>query len=95
VDIFQARYTRTPEPYHDVNAMNDARAASYRLFDTKHGERAAFDTLDAARAALRAWIEMQRQAGEQVIEQDGGQWADSRLTVWISDPGEKIVRLED
>jgi hypothetical protein len=67
----------------------------FHLLDTKVGERAAFATVVEARAALRTWIELQRHAGEPVVEQSTGQWMDSRLTVWIIDPSNKIVRLED
>jgi hypothetical protein len=34
---------------------------------------------------------MQRQAGEIVVEQDSGQWSDSRITKWIADRDDNIV----
>jgi hypothetical protein len=38
---------------------------------------------------------LQRQAGETVIEQDTGQWSDSRVTKWIADGDGNIVRLQE
>jgi hypothetical protein len=51
--------------------------------------------LDTAREALLGWIFKQRQAGERVIEQDTGQWSDSRVTMWIADRDDKVIKLEE
>jgi len=65
----------------------------YYLRDSKTGSHEGYSTLDTAREALLAWILLQRQAGETVVEQDNGQWSDSRVTKWIADMDENIVRL--
>jgi len=65
----------------------------YYLVDSKTGGHQGYSTIDTAREALLAWILMQRQAGEVVVEQETGQWSDSRITRWIADRDEKIVRL--
>jgi hypothetical protein len=67
----------------------------YYLRDSKTGESEGYSTLDTAREALVAWILLQRQAGETVVEQDNGQWSDSRVTRWIADTDENIVRLKE
>jgi len=67
----------------------------YYLRDSKTGSRQGYSTLDTAREALLAWILLQRQAGENIVEQDTGQWSDSRVTRWITDRDEKIVRLTE
>jgi hypothetical protein len=67
----------------------------FYLCDSKTGERAGFSTLDSAREALLSWVFLQRQAGETVIEQDTGQWSDSRVTKWIADGDGNIVRLQE
>ena len=66
----------------------------YYLRNSKTGERQGYSTLDTAREALLAWVLTQRQAGETVVEQDTGQWSDSRVTMWIADQDDRIVRLE-
>jgi hypothetical protein len=66
----------------------------YYIVDSKTGIHQGYSTIDTAREALLAWILMQRQAGEVVVEQHTGQWSDSRDTRWIADRDEKIVRLE-
>jgi hypothetical protein len=73
--------------------MGESSDQMYRIIDTKVGVRQSYSSREEALEALRAWIEMQRKAGERVIEQDDGQWKDSRMTVWVCDPGEHIVRL--
>lgn len=83
-----------PLPFeHILRSMMPQNESCYRLVDTKVGIRETFPTLEKALAALRAWIALQREAGEQVSELDGGEWKDSRVTVWISDPDAHIVRL--
>ena len=71
--------------------LNDSHP--YYIVDSKTGDHQGYSTIDTAREALLAWILMQRQAGEVVVEQDTGQWSDSRITRWIADRDEKIVRL--
>lgn len=66
----------------------------YYLCNSKTGDRQGYSTLDTAREALVGWILTQRQAGETVVEQDTGQWSDSRVTQWIADRDDRIVRLE-
>ena len=66
----------------------------YYLVDSKHGKTAGFSTLDQGREALLAWILLQRQAGETVVEQRTGQWSDSRVTRWIADAQGEVVPLE-
>jgi hypothetical protein len=66
----------------------------YYLRDSKTGSHEGYSTLDSAREALVAWIFLQRQAGETVVEQDNGQWSDSRVTKWIADREDKIVKLQ-
>jgi hypothetical protein len=73
--------------------METVNEHPYYLCDSKTGSRLGFSTLDTAREALLAWILLQRQAGEAVVEQDTGQWSDSRLTRWICDRDQQIVRL--
>ncbi len=72
-------------------AFEDAHP--YYILDSKTGGHTGYSTLDTAREALLAWIFLQRQAGETVIESDTGQWSDSRVTKWIADREDKIVRL--
>jgi hypothetical protein len=67
----------------------------YYLRDSKTGGREGYSTLDTAREALLGWILLQRQAGETVVEQETGQWSDSRVTKWIADIDENIVRLKE
>jgi hypothetical protein len=69
--------------------------SGYYLVDSRTGNRASYVTLVLAREALSGWITMQRQAGEFVVEQDTGQWSDSRMTVWISDEDGHVVRLKE
>jgi hypothetical protein len=67
----------------------------YYLRESKTGSAEGYSTLDTAREALLSWILMQRQAGEIVVEQDSGQWSDSRITKWIADRDDNIVRLKE
>jgi hypothetical protein len=67
----------------------------YYLRDSTTDDRKGFSTLDTAREALLAWIFLQRQAGETVVERETGEWSDSHTTVWISDCDDKIVRLKE
>jgi hypothetical protein len=67
----------------------------YYLRDSNSIDRTGFSTLDSAREALFAWIFMQRQAGETVVEQETGAWSNSRSTMWISDCDDEIVRLKE
>ena len=67
----------------------------YYLRSSKTGDRQGYSTLDTAREALLAWVFAQRQAGETVIEQDNGQWSDSRVTMWIADRDDAIVKLQE
>jgi hypothetical protein len=66
----------------------------YYICDSRTGEKQGFSTLDQAREALLAWILLQRQAGESMIEHDAGQWSDSRVTRWIADHEDRMVPLE-
>jgi hypothetical protein len=66
----------------------------YYLRDSKTGGHEGYSTLDSAREALLAWIFLQRGAGETVVEQDNGQWSDSRVTKWIADREDNIVKLK-
>ncbi|MGC2031817.1 MAG: hypothetical protein WA642_17490 [Steroidobacteraceae bacterium] len=70
-------------------------AHPYYLRSSKTGDRQGYSTLDTAREALLAWVFAQRQAGETVIEQDNGQWSDSRVTMWIADRDDGIVKLRE
>jgi hypothetical protein len=74
--------------------MTDTEPHPYYVCNSKTGEHEGYSTLDGAREALLSWILLQRQAGEQVIETDTGQWHDSRVTRWIADREDKIVRLD-
>jgi hypothetical protein len=74
--------------------MSDTDSHPFYLWDSKSGAQQGFSTLDTAREALLSWILLQRQAGETVIETDTGQWQDSRVTRWIADREEKIVRVD-
>jgi hypothetical protein len=65
----------------------------YYVWDSKTGHREGFSTLDQAREALLAWILLQRQAGETVVEHETGQWSDSRVTRWVADQDDQVVRL--
>lgn len=67
----------------------------YYLRSSKTGDRQGYSTLDTAREALLAWVFAQREAGETVIEQDSGQWSDSRVTMWIADRDDGIVKLRE
>ena len=62
--------------------------------DSKHGKTDGFSTSDQAREALLAWILLQRQAGETVVEQRAGQWADARVTRWVADAQGEVMPLE-
>ena len=73
--------------------MSDSQHPYY-LCDSKTGEKQGFSTLDQAREALLGWILVQRQAGEAVNEHDTGQWSDSRVTRWIADSADQVVRLD-
>jgi hypothetical protein len=66
----------------------------YYLVDSKRGKTAGFSTLDQGREALLAWILLQRQAGETVVEQRTGQWSDSRVTRWIADAEGEVMPLD-
>jgi hypothetical protein len=66
----------------------------YYVVDSKTGAQEGYSTLDTAREALLGWILLERQAGETVIEKDTGQWSDSRVTRWIADRDQNIVKLE-
>jgi hypothetical protein len=68
---------------------------AYALWDSRTGAQQGFDTLAAARAALQAWVSLQRNAGEPVVEHPTGQWSDSRITTWLADRDGKIIRLQD
>jgi hypothetical protein len=70
-------------------------AHPYYLRSSKTGDGQGYSTLDTAREALLAWVFAQRQAGETVIEQDNGQWSDSRVTMWIADRDDGIVKLRE
>jgi hypothetical protein len=73
--------------------MSDSRHPYY-LWDSRTGEKQGFSTLDQAREALLGWILVQRQAGEAVNEHETGQWSDSRVTRWIADGEDQVVRLD-
>jgi hypothetical protein len=75
--------------------MQAEGAHPYYLRSSKTGDRQGYSTLDTAREALLAWVFAQREAGETVIEQDGGQWSDSRVTMWIADRDDGIVKLRE
>jgi hypothetical protein len=66
----------------------------YYLCDSKTGEKQGFSTLDQAREAVLGWILVQRQSGEAVNEHDTGQWSDSRVTRWIADSADQVVRVD-
>jgi hypothetical protein len=55
----------------------------YYVCDSRSGEKEGYSTLDQARESLLAWVLLQRQAGEPMIEHEQGQWSDSRVTRWI------------
>jgi hypothetical protein len=74
--------------------VQDTNSHPYTLWDSKTGGHEGYSTLDTAREALLAWILLQRQAGEVVLETDTGQWHDSRVTRWIADRDGRIVRLD-
>jgi hypothetical protein len=67
----------------------------FYVCDQKTGNRDGFSTLDTAREALLAWILLQRQAGETVVELPEGQWSDSRVTKWLADQDGQVIKLED
>jgi hypothetical protein len=73
--------------------MSDSQHPYY-LCDSKTGEKQGFSTRDQAREALLSWILIQRQAGEAVNELHTGQWSDSRVTRWIADRADQVVRLD-
>ena len=66
----------------------------FYLMNSRMGQQEEFATLEEGRLALRAWITKQSHAGERVLEQETGQWSDSRVTVWIADQAGTIMRLE-
>jgi len=74
--------------------MEETITHPYTLRDSKTGGKQGFSTLDSALEALLGWILLQRQAGEVVVETDTGQWHDSRITRWIADREDHIVRLD-
>ena len=74
--------------------MNSDSGHPYFVYDSKTGHKQGFSTLDQAREALLAWILLQRSAGETVVEHETGQWSDSRVTRWIANRDDQIVRLE-
>jgi hypothetical protein len=71
----------------------DAGQHPYYLCDSKTGDKEGFSTLEQAREALLGWILLQRQAGEAVNEHETGQWSDSRVTRWIADHEDRVLRL--
>jgi hypothetical protein len=73
--------------------VTDKDSHPFYLCTSKTGARDGYSTLDSAREALLAWILLQRQAGEQVIETDTGQWRDSQVTRWIADRDDAIIKL--
>jgi hypothetical protein len=66
----------------------------FYLWDLKTGVSVGYSTLDTAREALLSWISMQRQAGETVIELPEGRWSDSRVTKWLADQDNNILKLD-
>jgi hypothetical protein len=66
----------------------------YYLRNSMTGGSEGFSTLDGAREALLGWIFLQRQSGETVVETDTGQWHDSKISRWITDREDNIVRLD-
>jgi hypothetical protein len=76
------------------NSVTDNDSHPFYIHTSKTGARDGYSTLDSAREALLAWILLQRQAGEHVIETDTGQWKDSQVTRWIADRDDKIIRLD-
>jgi hypothetical protein len=74
--------------------MVETDSHPYHLWDSITGESEGFSTLDSAREALLGWIFLQRQAGETVVETDTGQWHDTRISRWITDREDNIVRLD-
>jgi hypothetical protein len=66
---------------------------AFKLMDSKVGERARFDRLDEAQQSLSEWIDKQRSANEPVVEQPTGQWSDSRITIWITDEHDQVLKL--
>jgi hypothetical protein len=78
----------------DPTKVAEIDSFPYHLWNSKTGEHEGYSTLDGARAALLAWISQQRQAGEVVLETDTGQWRDSRVTRWIADRKNTIIKLE-
>jgi hypothetical protein len=74
--------------------MNSDSSHPYFVYDSKTGHKEGFSTLDQAREALLAWILLQRKAGEAVVEHQTGQWSDSRVTRWIADRNDQIVRVD-
>jgi len=75
--------------------METSARFPFYLCDLKTGHREGFSTLDTAREALLAWVLLQRQAGEKVVELPEGQWSDSRVTKWIADQDDKVLKLEE
>ena len=73
--------------------MADDDSFPYHLWNSRTASHDGYATLESARGALLAWILLQRQAGEVVLETDTGQWHDSRVTRWIADSEDDIVRL--
>jgi hypothetical protein len=67
----------------------------FYLCDQKTGDRDGYSTLDTAREALLGWILLQRQAGETVVELPEGQWSDSRVTKWIADREDNVLKLKE
>jgi hypothetical protein len=78
----------------NASATEQAARFPFYLWDLKTGTQVGYSTLDSAREALLGWVLLQRQAGETVIELPEGQWSDSRVTKWIADRDNQIVKLD-
>ncbi len=74
--------------------METAGTHPFYLVNSRTGRQQGFSTRDSAREALLSWILLQRQGGETVVEQETGQWSDSRITMWVADQAGTVVRLE-
>jgi hypothetical protein len=66
---------------------------AFKWIDSRVGKISEFESLEEARTALLAWITKQRNAGEPVSETSDGEWSDSRVTTWIADSNDQVVRI--
>jgi hypothetical protein len=88
----RAEYPRGSAYFSSTLVRQAGRAISDALLSADTVE--SVDILDTLKKGRNEVIVAQRQASEAVNEHDTGQWSDSRVTRWIADGADQVVRLD-